>query len=134
MRPHVDNAPGITWRPKGEGWEAIWRARPDLIQKGFRPKNHRLWSGTELSEVEAAAIADTCRRLQDEMLIFGRGGLPSINAFDGTLKALVNCYQTVRIRPTTRSGTRSGRTTTSPFGAWSPTTATNSLPTSMRGS
>lgn len=94
MRPHVDNAPGITWRPKGEGWEAIWRARPDLIQKGFRPKNHRLWSGTELSEVEAAAIADTCRRLQDEMLIFGRGGLPSINAFDGTLKALVNCYQT----------------------------------------
>jgi hypothetical protein len=28
------------------------------------------------------------------MLIFGRGGVTAINPFDGTLKSLVNCYQT----------------------------------------
>lgn len=94
MKPHVANAPGITWRPKGEGWEAIWRARPDLIAKGFRPKNQRVWFGTTMTDTEAAYVADSCRRLQDEMLIFGRGGLPVINPFDGSLKALINCYQT----------------------------------------
>ncbi len=93
-RPHVDNAPGITWRPKGEGWEATWRARTDLVKRGFTPKNHPLWSGLAPSEIEAAQISDTCRRLQDEMLVYARGGLPETNAFDGSLASLVNCYQT----------------------------------------
>jgi hypothetical protein len=48
----------------------------------------------EPSEIEAAAMSDTCRRLQDEMLIFGRGGLPKVGQYDGTLKSLMNCYQT----------------------------------------
>ncbi len=95
MKPHVEGAPGLTWRVKGEGWEAIWRARTDLVKRGFTPKNRALWSGTELGEIEARDIADTCRRLQDEMLIFGRGGLPELQtAFDGSLKSLINCYQT----------------------------------------
>jgi hypothetical protein len=94
MKPHVENAPGIVWRPKGEGWEAIWRARADLVKRGFQPKNHHLWSGTVPTDLEAAHIADTCRRLQDEMLIFARGGLPVVNQFDGSLRGLVNCYQT----------------------------------------
>lgn len=94
MKPHVENAPGITWRRKGDGWEAIWRARRDLIKRGFIPKNHPLWSGVELTEIEAAEISDTCRRLQDEMLLFSRGGLPEAGAFDGSLASLINCYQT----------------------------------------
>ena len=53
-RPRVENAPGITWRRKGDGWEAIWRARADLIEKGFRPKNQPLWSGIEPSSTEKA--------------------------------------------------------------------------------
>jgi hypothetical protein len=93
-RPRVENAPGIAWRRKGDGWEAIWRARADLVEKGFRPKNHHLWSGLTPSETEAAAISDTCRRLQDEMLIFGRGGLPKVGNSTGRLKSLMNCYQT----------------------------------------
>jgi hypothetical protein len=94
MKPHVDGAPGLTWRTKGEGWEAIWRARTDLVKRGFRPKNRTVWTGIEPSEIEGKLIADTCRRLQDEMLIFGRGGLPSLTVFDGSLKSLINCYQT----------------------------------------
>jgi hypothetical protein len=93
-RPRVENAPGITWRRKGDGWEALWRARADLIKRGFSPKNQSLWSGIEPTATEAAYISDNCRRLQDEMLIFGRGNLPAINVFDGTIKSLMNCYQT----------------------------------------
>jgi hypothetical protein len=36
----------------------------------------------------------SCRRLQDEMLVFSRGGLPDGKPFDGTLRALTSCYQT----------------------------------------
>jgi hypothetical protein len=97
MKPHVDDAPGLVWRRKGEGWEAIWRARADLVKKGFTPKNRTLWSGVSISELEIRDIASACRRLQDEMLIFGRGGLlpqAEVYQFDGSLTSLINCYQT----------------------------------------
>lgn len=99
-RPRVENAPGITWRRKGDGWEAIWRARADLVERGFRPKNQPLWSGLEPSPTEKAAMSDTCRRLQDEMLMFSRGGLPVVmNAYDGTIKTLAEAYQTNAYSP-----------------------------------
>lgn len=92
--PKVNNAPGLIWRPYQGGWEARWQARTDLINKGFEPKSQRVWTGTEPTATEAAAISDTCNRLQEEMKIFGRGGLPASNPFDGTLRTLINCYQT----------------------------------------
>lgn len=92
--PRVNNAPGLIWRPYQEGWEARWQARTDLIRKGFEPKSMRVWTGSEPTEAEAAQISDTCNRMQEEMKIFGRGGLPAANPFDGTLRTLINCYQT----------------------------------------
>lgn len=94
QRPKVENAPGIAWRKKGDGWEATWRARADLVKAGFTPKNHPLWSGEAMTDLEAAEISDTCRRLQDEMLLWGRGGAPQVSGFDGALKSLIACYQT----------------------------------------
>jgi hypothetical protein len=98
MKPRVDNVPGLTWREKGEGWEAIWRARKDIIARGFRPKNQRLWSGMAPTDIEIAEMQDTCRRLQDEMLFFARNDAkPSdklVARFDGTLRTLISCYQT----------------------------------------
>jgi hypothetical protein len=93
-KPRVENAPGLTWRQQAGGWEALWRARPDIIELGFRPKNQRVWLGATPTETDKNAIADACRRLQDEMLNFGRGNVMATNAFTGTLKSLVNCYQT----------------------------------------
>lgn len=92
--PKVDNAPGLIWRPSGKGWEARWQCRTDMINKGFTPKSQRIWEGIEPTEAEAKAISDGCTRLQDEMKTFGRGGLPVANPFDGTLRSLINCYQT----------------------------------------
>jgi hypothetical protein len=98
MKPQIEKAPGLIWRTKGEGWEAIWRARDDIIKIGFTPKNVPMWSGTgEPTLTECAQIQDRCRSLQDEMLLFGRTNgenLPKVNPFDGTLKSLIECYQT----------------------------------------
>ena len=100
QHPKVENAPGLIWRPYQGGWEARWQARTDLINKGFEPKSQRLWTGAEPTEAEAATISDTCNRLQDEMKIFSRGGLPApVNPFDGTLRSLINCYQTDKDSP-----------------------------------
>jgi hypothetical protein len=94
-RPRVENAPGLTWRyNKHDGWIAFWRARADIVLKGFRPKNQRVWTGFEATETDKAHIADACRRLQDEMLMFGHGETMKVNAFTGTLKSLIECYQT----------------------------------------
>jgi hypothetical protein len=95
MKPaRIPDAPGHIWRKHAQGWECRWQARTDLIEKGFTPKSRQLYVGEAPNETEIAYIQDTCRRLQDEMLTFGRGGLPTVNAFDGTLRSLINCYQT----------------------------------------
>lgn len=110
--PKIEDAPGLIWRPHGRGWEARWQCRTDLVAKGFSPKSTQLWVGAEPSAKDAAFISDNCRRLQDEMLIFGRGGLPTtINPFDGSLRSLINCYQTDPDSPyqKNRFYTRQGR-------------------------
>lgn len=93
-RPHVDDAPGLTWRKTPTGWEARWRARHDLIQRGYHPKSLTVWAGAELDEAAAELIRRRCRTAQGEMLIFGRGEMPVPSKFDGTLARLIDCYQT----------------------------------------
>lgn len=92
--PTVENAPGLKWLRRKTGWEARWRARLDL--KGFSPKSVPLWKGATLDEVpsEDAAryVADQCHRLQAEMLVWGRGGVPQLVTFGGTLRSLIECY------------------------------------------
>lgn len=96
--PKIDNAPGLSWRPRKYGWEARWRARPDLVKRGFRPVNVRLFVSTAKEPVPSEAgckmIADACNALQTEMLVWGRGGVPVIASFDGSIRSLVNAYQT----------------------------------------
>ena len=95
--PKIDNAPGLTWRKTKLGWEARWRARADLVKRGYKPRIYRLWASTpkelEPDEFSVAFIQDRCNALQSEMLVWGRGGLPP-EAFDGTIATLVRCYQT----------------------------------------
>ena len=92
--PRITDAPGHIWRKHTRGWECRWQARTDLVERGFTPKSQQLFVGEEPNETEIAFIKDQCRRLQDEMLTFGRGGLPQMNAYDGSLRSLINCYQT----------------------------------------
>lgn len=93
MPPRIENAPGLAWKPRKAGWEARWQARTDLVGRGYTPKSMRLWQGHEPDEVEVSYIQTRCESLQSEMLIWGRGGIPVVDTFDGTLSGLIRCYQ-----------------------------------------
>jgi len=96
-RPKIENAPGLVWRQRGWGnWEARWQTRSDIAARGYSVKGVRLWgpSQGEPSPTEVAYIQDQCRRLQDEMLIWSRGGMPvHEQTFKGTLGDLIWAYQ-----------------------------------------
>jgi hypothetical protein len=95
--PKIENTPGIAWRKNQYGHEARWRARADLIRRGFEPLSVKLWAATheqpEPDEFDVAFMQDRCNALQSEMLAFAHGGLPAAE-FDGTLASLIRCYQT----------------------------------------
>lgn len=93
-RPVIPGTPGLTWRQRGNGWEALWRARADLVERGYPIKNKRIWSGIQPTDRERDMIADSCQSLQDEMLVWGRGSVPQVIAYTGTLGSLLRCYQT----------------------------------------
>lgn len=93
-RPSIDNTPGLIWRSRRDGWSAVWLARTDLIKRGWLPKSVTVWFGQEPTEIDKNLISDKCVQLQNEMLVWGRGGVPTVSEFDGTLTGLVKCYQT----------------------------------------
>lgn len=92
-RPNVENAPGLTWRLRKGGWQARWQARRDLIARGYTPRAVNLWVGQALTDTDRAFISSQCNTLQTEMLIWGRGGIPELAEFDGTLGGLIRCYR-----------------------------------------
>lgn len=95
-----EHAPGIVWRKrrrKGE-WVATWLARTDIIKRGYRPRHIELWSGAELTEVQAIDICQRCQHQQFEMLTFGKDlpppEPPLPDHMTGSLKSLIHCYRT----------------------------------------
>ena len=94
--PRIPDAPGLTWKPRKNGWEARWHARTDLIRRGYALKSEALWSGTEPNVSQRAWIADQCRRYQDDMLAWARGpNVPHMSViYDGSLGSLIGCYKT----------------------------------------
>lgn len=91
--PKIENAPGLTWRLRKTGWEARWQCRTDLAKRGYPTRSARLWFGNEPTETDIAYIQSECSRLQTDMLIWGRGGIPQIMTFDGTWYGLIDAYQ-----------------------------------------
>lgn len=95
-RPEIPNAPGLTWRRRSTGWEARWRPRYDLVERGFDAKSQRLAFFVDGDPVESGAIVfvqSVCERLQTEMLVWSRGGIPEVSSFDGTIASLAYCYR-----------------------------------------
>lgn len=91
----VRDAPGLVWRQRaGDVWEARWQCRTDIVEKGFAPKSVKIWSGTtDPTKEQWDRIADVCVQLQDEMLVFSRGGISTDLALDGSLAGLMTCYR-----------------------------------------
>lgn len=94
----VRNAPGLNWREyAGDRWEARWRCRADIRDRGYPVGSVRLWIGGEPTKEEWDFIADSCNSLQQEMLVWANGGVPSLHGVytvDGTLRSLITCYRT----------------------------------------
>lgn len=91
-KPKIEDAPGLVWRPRANGWAATWQARTDLVKLGFIPKSVSLWDGVQPTEVEAKNIATQCRRLQSEMLMFSRNGDFSVPDTVSNVRELINKY------------------------------------------
>ena len=91
----VRSAAGLKWKTRANGvYEARWQCRDDIVKKGFKIKSVKLWSGTgDPTKEEWDFIADTCEQLQQEMLVFSRGGLIGSPGMNGTLSGLIYCYK-----------------------------------------
>jgi hypothetical protein len=90
----AQEAPGLVWRKRANGWAATWQARSDVVEKGYRPKSVTLWTGVEPDPIEAMHIATQCQQYQGEMRLWSRGIELPPNAFKGSLQSLIQCYRT----------------------------------------
>lgn len=96
----VQSAPGLIWRKfardKGNVYEARWQCRTDILARGYVVKSVKLWSGSgEPTLGEWDFIAETCKRLQDDMLAWSKNDAPKPVKFDRTtLGSLMRVYQT----------------------------------------
>lgn len=93
-KPEITEAPGLKWLPRKCGWEARWRARLDLVRRGYATASVGLWQGTAPNEDQISYIRSMCGRLQADMLAWANGGTPELASFSGTLESLIRCYQT----------------------------------------
>lgn len=94
IRPKIDDAPGLTWKPRKGGWEARWQCRSDLAARGYRPRTFRLMRVDKpLDDFDTAWIQDRCKQLQGEMLAWSQQGLPVVATFDGTMRSLIDNYR-----------------------------------------
>lgn len=96
-KPILEDAPGHAIRERSNDvFYVYWKARSDLIERGYELKHMPLWRGTidQFTDRWRALVSEQCRTLQDDMLQFGRGIAPEPAVFDGTLTSLVACYKT----------------------------------------
>jgi len=79
------SAPGLTYR----GDRPVWRATKSAIAAGYPVKNVNL----SLYANEPAALVERCERLQAEMKAWVSGRKGRIAEFDGTIKSLIETWQ-----------------------------------------
>lgn len=93
-----EHAPGLEWRSRREGRVPIWVASAKARKAGYRPATVRLAAeafAIEPTSTEMASIAAACRRLQAEANEFLSGRKQgTVPRYDGTLKSLIDLYQT----------------------------------------
>lgn len=92
--PKIDDAPGLKWRRLKNGWQAIWRARSDLVRRGYMFKSRKVWEGSWPDAFDIANIQEQCQSIQAEMLAWGRDDYGYGPQYDGTWGSLIKCYQT----------------------------------------
>lgn len=78
-------SPGLTWR---DG-RPVWRATKSAIAAGYPVKNVNLSHYRN----NPASLVQPCERLQSEMLAWVSGRKGRITEFDGTIRSLIEIWQ-----------------------------------------
>lgn len=84
-------APGLTWR---DG-RPVWRATKSVVAAGYPVKNVNLSRYLN----EPAMLVQRCERLQAEMLAWVSGRKGRITEFDGTIRSLIEIWQSDKESP-----------------------------------
>lgn len=103
-KPKIENAPGISWRKRADGWIAYWIAPAKVVDLGYATKTVRLWPPADQphpgspNATQQRFIAERCQHCQAEMSLWKTQGGTSAPAeiarmFDGTVKGLSRTYQ-----------------------------------------
>lgn len=116
VKPEGLETPGLKWRPRAEGFVAMWIAREDIVKKGYDVKTVRLWPPSEgeraaaPTDAEWKYISSECIRLQDDMLGWSRALPVPLDRPIETINDLVRFYRQDpdsryhAIRSSTRAG------------------------------
>jgi len=67
--PRIEGAVNLVWKSRlGDVWEARWQAPADIVQRGFKVKSVKLWSGYEgsMDTQTSEFIRDTTLQLEGE--------------------------------------------------------------------
>lgn len=94
--PIIQDAAGLRWRPRANGWVGYWVARADIVARGYPVETSRVYAPKPWREPDAddiKFIRSECSRLQSEMLGWARGGDVSNLVFTGTVASLIDCYE-----------------------------------------
>jgi len=90
--PKIEDAPGLVWFERKDGWAARWQCRTDKAKAGFKPRTVPMFFGWEPSDFDRANIQTECQNLQAQMLAFGLVEAPPAE-FDGTMHSLAHWFQ-----------------------------------------
>lgn len=98
-KPRIEGALGLAWRPRKNGWAAVWLARQDIARDGYKPATRQISVHTSpLTEQDEIAITAKCLSFQDDMIRWNtRHDAPKV--FGGDLRSLVNVFQTDKDSP-----------------------------------
>jgi hypothetical protein len=75
--PVIPDTPGLVWKRRKAGWQAVWKPRPDIFMRGYPIKQVRLALEEKFSPVHKRYISEQCTRLQHDMLKFERYAPPA---------------------------------------------------------
>ena len=83
-------APGLKWRKLASGLSPVWVADEADVKAGYTPKTMNLKHLGDRPELLVA----TCNSLQSDMLLWRAGYKRSGLTFDGSIRSLIDIYQT----------------------------------------
>jgi hypothetical protein len=75
--PIIPDAPGLVWKRRKDGWQAIWKPRSDIFERGYPIKQIRLALEEKFSPVQKRYISEQCVHLQHDMLKFDGSAPPA---------------------------------------------------------